>query len=239
MSRGAGRLDPLTGAVQATVSPVTAAIDNAARVVGALVVGVGDGPVTARELARLRALEASWSLYAERVRGLERDLGEARRLLGTPDFGRSRVAARVVGYFPYQNRVTLLAGRGQRVEPGMPVVTAEGLVGVVQTVGDDRCQALLVNSPALTFGGLTTGQVSVPGLLKGHSLGRLVMDVVDTGPVRPGDTVETSGYSDAIPRGIPVGTVVEVVQDRSYGVRRVFVLPHARIGDASQVWILR
>jgi cell shape-determining protein MreC len=49
----------------------------------------------------------------------------------------------------------------------------------------------------------------------------------------------TSGLSDRIPRGIPVGVVAEVVYDPSLGTRRVFVAPAAQIGPTLEVTVVK
>ena len=79
----------------------------------------------------------------------------------------------------------------------------------------------------------------VLGLMKGQTPTRLVLDVLDNGVAEVGDPVVTSGLSSRIPRGIPVGTVAEVVPDPSYGTRRVFVSPSAQIGSSLEVSIFK
>ena len=202
-------------------------------------VSMGKSKESQQELERLRRLESAARLYAQTVDSYQRELAQLRKLSGLPNFGRQKLFGRIVGYFPYENRFTLSIGSGQGVGVGMPVVSADGLLGIIQTVEKDTSQALMLCSPAVKFGGMVQRYPEVLGLMKGQTPTRLVLDVLDNGIVEVGDAVVTSGLSQRIPRGIPVGTVAEVVPDPSYGTKRVFVSPSAHMGSALEVTVLR
>nr|BCX01046.1 MAG: rod shape-determining protein MreC [Bacteroidota bacterium] len=114
-----------------------------------------------------------------------------------------------------QNRLVLSAGRSEGIEPGMPVVTPEGLVGKVLVAGsryslvqgylntDWRVSALLVRQ-------------RVAGIVRwdGKSPNRLLLEYVPTGVlIQVGDSVVTSGYSLDYPPGILIGRVRAVRVD--------------------------
>jgi cell shape-determining protein MreC len=66
-----------------------------------------------------------------------------------------------------------------------------------------------------------------------------LIELLEEGEVVPGEEVVTSGYSAAIPRGLRVGTVLEVEDDPGIGVRQAVVLPSATVGEAVLVTVLR
>ena len=206
---------------------------------GSTAANLTSGPALRRELERLRALESTALMYADTVAVKDQAISNLRALQGFPDFGRTRVPARIVAYFAYQNQVTVSAGRDQGVSKGLPVVSAQGMLGVVQAVEGDRCQVLLLTSPAVKIGAMVFRDPPVPGFLKGQSPVRLTLDVLDTNKVEVGDSVVTAGFSDKIPRGLPVGRVVQVVTDENYGIRRVYVAPAVQVGKALDVWVLK
>ncbi len=176
--------------------------------------------------------------YVQTVESLRRELAQLRTVTGLPNPGAKRVSARIIGYFAYEDRVTLSAGAAQGVKVGMPVISADGLLAVVQTVEPDRAQALTVTSPAVRFGGLVLRDDGVAGLMKGQTSTRLILDVLEEGKIQVGDAVVTSGFSSRFPRGIPIGTVAEVVADPNFGTRRVFVAPAVNIAATLDVWVL-
>lgn len=240
-ARTAGHLDAVSRTVLATVQP-------ASQTVGRGLDGVTDfvgGIVNASALVeRNRALESqakSAALYDQTVALLRRDIDALRKSLNqAPVRGRTRIPASVVGYFPYENRITITIGKKQGIWPGLPVVTAEGLLGVVQVVEERISHVSLLSSPTLRVGAITDRDPAPAGLLHGATADVLIFELLDSKiPVSINDLVITSGFSENIPRGIPIGKVVQVEDDEAFGTRRAQVYPLAQIGNVRQVFVLR
>jgi len=51
--------------------------------------------------------------------------------------------------------------------------------------------------------------------------------------------VTTAGFSEKIPRAIPIGRVVQKAHDREFGVVRAQVFPNVQIGEVQEVIVLR
>ncbi|MBS1714120.1 MAG: rod shape-determining protein MreC [Armatimonadetes bacterium] len=238
-ARATGSVDPVSGFTRTVTLPLARAFDGMSAWFGSTAVNLTSGPGLQRELARLKDVESAAKLYADTVAVKDQTIASLRALQGFPDVGRTRVPARTVAYFAYQNQVTVSAGRDQGVTKGLPVVSAQGLLGVVQAVEADRCQVLLLTSPAVKIGAMVFRDPPVAGFLKGQSPVRLTLDVLDTNKVEVGDPVVTSGFSEKIPRGLAVGRVVQVVTDENYGIRRVYVAPAVQVGKATEVWVLK
>lgn len=109
------------------------------------------------------------------------------------------------------NYITLNKGSLDGVKPEMGVVDQNGVVGIVNVVGEHSCRVIsLLNS-----------NLHISCRIKGDSaFGSLVWDGANPGTAllqelpkhtqfHPGDTVVTSGYSGVFPGGIPVGVVLE------------------------------
>ena len=238
-ARTHGTIDVVSSTLQKLTIPGIAALNNVEHQTDLFFRSVSNGPRDLAELKRLKQLEQSFKMYGQTVEGLQNQIDQLRKLSSMPNFGRVRIPGRIVGYFPYENRLTLSVGDIQGVKVGMPVVGAAGLIGIVQTVEKDKCQVLTVTSPMVRFGAMVQRDMGVAGIMKGQTPTRLVLDVLDTGNIEVGDPVITSGFSSRIPRGIPVGDVAEVVPDPNYGTRRVFVAPSSQIGPTVEVWILK
>lgn len=239
-ARAEGRVDPITSAVRWTVSPLASPIADAWDGAIDFLAGVAEGPALRQEVRRLRSIARAAELYRVREAALIREIDGLRSLSKLRNFGRSPVFARVVGLFPYENRITLDVGSAQGVRPGMAVLAQGGLLAVVQTTEPRRAQALLLVSPAQRVGAMVERTPPIAGLVRGDAADRLVLDFMDReGPLEVGDWVTTSGFSDMIPGGIPIGRVVRVEIDPTFGSRRARVAPSALIDAVREVAVLR
>lgn len=240
-SRSQARLDPVSRGVQSLVNPVAQSLDAAWNGFGDFFEGLGRAQTLVAENRRLRELARSAAQYTENEKRLTQKVDQLRKLMGyQPEPGRKRIAADIIRYFPHENKITISAGRAQGVTPNLAVVTADGLVGVVQVVEASRSQVLLVSSPIQKVGAVALRDPPQPGILRGETATRLLLDFVDTRtPLQVGDLVVTSGLSDTIPRGIEIGKIIQVEQDPDFGVRRAVVFPNVQMGQIREVMVLK
>jgi rod shape-determining protein MreC len=234
------KTDFFTRAIQSVVYPVASTLTNAANYGDDFWTGVRDAHSLRQQNARLRAEAEGARMYQETLDRLQRKLDDLNRMNGYDAPGPfEKVYAGVVGYFPRENRATLNKGSNDGIEKHMPVIAADGLVGIVDTVDKTRCQILLVTSRAIRVGVKVIGTTDVPGIARGETSKRLVIDMLSADEVHTGERVITSGYSETIPAGIPVGVVVEAVDSPQFGTKQVFVLPAVKMGDLDEVFVLK
>lgn len=240
VERNKGVTDPMSNMVRAVVSPASAAVRRP-------VVGANDfwrgftnsGKLTAENKA-LKQEALAMSGYERQNVLLTEQVDRLRKTVGLPNYGRKRVFADVIGFFDYDNRLTLGIGADKGITPGMPVISSSGLVGLIQTVDKKRSQVQLISSPTLKIGVMIEGSDAAVGLLRGENANRLIWEVIDeNSPLKVGDYVCTSGYGEMIPRGIRVGRVVEIMKDPEYGATRVFVAPSVRFIGIQEVLVLK
>ncbi|MEJ5170744.1 MAG: rod shape-determining protein MreC [Fimbriimonadales bacterium] len=228
-------------AVRTVLVPVASAVSNLLDARDAYLFSM----VSATEVRRLRAenarLRAATALYEERLGELAGEVEALRRLIRLPALpGRKRVAADVVGSFPSENRLVLSVGSDRGVRSGMPVVDGNALVGVVRDVSKRSCTVEMVSSPSLRIGAMALRNPPAAGLLRGESPTKLILEFLDFNvPVANNDLVVTSGYSERIPRGIPVGRIFQLEESREFGSRRSQVFPLANLGTVREVWVLQ
>ena len=239
-ARTRGEADAVTSLVQSLVDAPAASVRGAAEGIDDFWQGLVRAPTLTRENRELRAKLAAAALYDERIGALEAKISRLYRLLDLPEIaGRKRVIGRVTAYCPHENRLTVSVGRRQGVKTNLAVVNEDGLVGVVQTVEEDRCQVLLVTSPSQTVGAVALRDPPQPGLLKGQTPTRLLLEFVDTqSPLEVGDKVVTSGKSETIPGGIPIGRIIKIEHDADFGSRRAQVFPNVKVGEVTEVYIV-
>ena len=154
--------------------------------------------------------------------------------------GKTKVPAVVTGYFPNESRATANIGQSKGIKKGMPVIAGEGLYGYVQTVDKGSCQILLISSPQFKIMGRVQRDPPPLGFVTGQNTGSMVFDVVDAKALpQTGDMVFTSGLSERIPAGIPIGKIVQIEEDVAYGSKRCQVFPGVQVGAVREVYILK
>jgi rod shape-determining protein MreC len=134
------------------------------------------------------------------------------------------------------------AGRADGVKVGSPVITAEGVLGIVWEVSERRSQAIDWTHPQFVVSAMTANGEAY-GLVEARR-GRFREEdlMVLTGApfqsdVRPGSRVVASGRGDVFPRGVPVGTVLGI-EEADTGWRKSYLLrPAVRPEAARQVLV--
>ncbi|MCH7945448.1 MAG: rod shape-determining protein MreC [Armatimonadetes bacterium] len=238
--RDNGREDFITNAVKSVVTPGSSVVTRSLSAIDEIWVGFRDARKIKRENERLKDIARGAEQYAETLERYKNELRDLRRMLELPmPDDREKVFARVVGYAPMQNHLTLNVGAKQGIKPYMPVIAADGLIGVIETVSQGRSQVLLLSSPTIRVASKTLGTPNVPGMVRGETTGRLLMEIYDPGEVHTGKTVVTSGYSETIPEGILIGTVIASMDDPRFGARRLRILPFVHMGDLNEVFVLK
>lgn len=240
-ARTGGAVDFPSRMVRSSVSPLSNGLTAVADGVSDFTAGVFRAGALTRENRRLHDLAQAAALYDSRVDLLIGENDRLRRLLSIPKIpGRQRVAASVIGYAPLENRITLNVGSAQGIRAEQPVVTSEGLVGRVQTVEAGKCQVLLISSPRLRIGAMVQRDPPPVGLAIGESPRVVLLDYLDMrATVQVGDEVVTSGYSDRVPPGIPIGKIAQISDDPETGSRRCQVFPHVVLGELRAVFVLK
>ena len=160
------------------------------------------------------ALETRLAELQTRNRALELDLERLQDLLSVRETQSSGavLSATVleVSPSPLVRRVTLAQGSAAGVRPNMPVTTPAGLVGVVTDVSQRRATVRAITDPESAVG-VTLREGGGQGVAVGIPGGLVrVEDFKEDVPVKVGDVVETNSRGGFFPRGITVGTVVEV-----------------------------
>lgn len=110
---------------------------------------------------------------------------------------------------PY-NYITIEKGRLDGVAPEMGVVDQNGVVGIVNIVGDHTARVISLLNPNLKISCKVKGNDHVGSLVwDGSDPRTAVLEELPRHAVfHRGDTIVTSGYSSVFPEGVPVGTVL-------------------------------
>ncbi|MFN7171593.1 MAG: rod shape-determining protein MreC [Fimbriimonadaceae bacterium] len=241
-ARSAGRTDFVTISVRTIFIPASGLVRVPANAVADFFSAWQQVGSLRQEVTRLRQLETAASLYESHIENLRRERDALRKMIDLPGrAGRERVFSDIVGFFPSENRIIISVGASSGIRSGLAVVNEAGLIGVVESVEPNRSQVLLISSPRFRIGAVVpTRNPPTPGLLRGENASSLTMEFLSMkAPVELGDEVVTSGFSELIPRGIPIGEVGQIVDAPEYGSRQAIVFPYASIGTSREVFVVK
>lgn len=138
---------------------------------------------------------------------------------------------------PFFRVLNIRIDRGTRfAQPGMAVLSPDGVVGRVDKVFDDYSDVMLVTDARSKIA-VEVARNRAQGILHGDSEYGCIVDVPKDYEVEPGDLIQTSGVDELFPKGHPVGRVVEIEQlvgDQ----QRLHVKPEVRFDRVDVVWVV-
>lgn len=227
-------------AVEAVVAPMAGGLSRISDVVDrgwALVSEIGRLRMENRrlvgEVARLREENA-------RLQDAAQEAQKLRGLLAFRQPSFRTVSARVIGRDPSHWFNTLLIDRGRAdgVRRNDAAVTSEGLVGhVIETPGS-WARVLLILDPRSAIGVLV-GRSRDAGVAEGQGQPLLRVKYLSRdADIQPGDPVVTAGLGEIYPRGLVVGTVVDVSRGEGDLFQEALVRPGADLNHLEEMLIL-
>jgi rod shape-determining protein MreC len=157
------------------------------------------------------------------------------------------VSTRVVGRPPsaYNQEVLIAAGTSSGVQRNDPVVTKDGLVGLVTDVTSNGAKVTLLTdqSSAVSAAVLESGAAGIVRHGPSDSSALILDRVSKDELVTEGDLVITAGWRSGkleslYPRGIPVGTVKSVGQQDVDLYKRIQVTPLVDFDSLAEVIVL-
>lgn len=113
------------------------------------------------------------------------------------------------------NYITINKGSLDGIRPEMGVIDQNGVVGVVNVVGEHTARLLSVLNPYMRLSCKIKGHDQVGSLVwDGRNPSEAILEELPKhSEFEPGDTVVTSGFSSMFPEGVPVGTVLSASHD--------------------------
>ena len=148
--------------------------------------------------------------------------------------------ARVVGRDPSILSSTIVIDKGFRdgVTLNMPVISPNGIVGLVLTVSRDSSRIMLINDKNSRIDVLVQENREI-GILEGSTDGSTRLSYIDSEvPVRVGDSIVTAGVGDSFPKGLPVGDVIKIEKPISDLFQVITVDPKTDLGNLEEVLLI-
>jgi rod shape-determining protein MreC len=152
-----------------------------------------------------------------------------------------KVAARVLGVNPVTTLLSFRIDRGENdgVRRGMPVVTAEGILGrVVRSTGSTADVLLVTDSNSRVGGRIERSRARVTAAGLGEHQNLKLENGLRTEDVAEGDVVVTSGADGVFPAGLLIGRVLGVQKKTTGMFQLAQIVPAVDPAKVEEVFVL-
>jgi rod shape-determining protein MreC len=150
------------------------------------------------------------------------------------------LAAHVIGKdpSPWFHSVMLDKGQTDGVEVGLPVVSPEGIVGLVIQTTSHSAKVMLITDPNSAVDALVQNS-RARGIVKGGLSGFCDLQyMLHKYEVQVGDTVVSSGMDGVFPKGVPVGQVTSIATQESGIFQSIAVTPFVDFNSLEEVLVV-
>jgi len=233
----------LDRAVLALTAPVQRVFIWAFDGAGSLWKGYADLRGVRGENLELRAQNRQLRSETNELAEVRAENERLRRLLdyakASPD---PQLPARILGVNPAATLLSLRIDRGESdgIRRGMPVVTPDGVVGIVQRVTGSFADVVLITDANSKIAvKVQRSRVRATATGKGESRALQLENALRTEDLQEGDQVVTSGTDGVFPPGLLVGRITSL-QRRNYGmVQSADILPAVDMTKLEEVLVIQ
>ncbi|MEN6372179.1 MAG: rod shape-determining protein MreC [Armatimonadota bacterium] len=134
---------------------------------------------------------------------------------------------------------TLDHGRTSGIQPGQAVVTHRGLIGQVFEVSPTSAQVRATTDGSDAHGGVgaMVQRSRVAGICQGQGADLLQLTYLSRdADIKKGDIIVTSGQGEIIPKGLPIGRVIDVKIES--GGKSATVRPSVKLSQTEEAFVV-
>jgi rod shape-determining protein MreC len=222
-------LDRIKAAATDVVAPVLDVLSRPAASVAALIDHMRELSEIKAENDRLKEENDRLLQWQHVARRLDSENAALKKLLHfAPGPVVSFVTARVIGDTggAFVRSLLISAGARDGVRKGQAVLTGDGLVGRIASVGERSARILLITDLNSRVPVVLESSREKAVLAGDNSDQPLLIHLAGSMQVNPGDRVVTSGHAAAFPPGLPVGIVASADET---GIRVQPYVPWSRL----------
>lgn len=151
------------------------------------------------------------------------------------------ISAEIIGrdMSAFSDHIILNQGKADGVNMGTVLISHEGLVGHVVSVGEHHARALLMTDIKARVC-VVVQESREAGVVEGTPGGLLKLKHLNiNSSIKVGDVVVTSGFGDIYPKGIPVGKVAIIATEKNNLSLYALVKPFVDFSKLEEVLCLR
>ncbi len=178
-----------------------------------------------------------------RLRSVEEENRILRELLNLrEDISHSVIPVNIVAkdLTGLNNMLTIGAGTEKGVEVGMPVINSDGLIGQV-ILTNKKYSQVLPYSNSLFRVSATVAETRAYGIASwaANSHRELELNFIpQTIEINEGQIVETSGFSNQYPAGLPIGEITRVEAGEGIETQTVYVQAFANLFTVAEAFVV-
>ena len=244
-------VEDVRGGVRFAVAPIQDALGEGTRSMASVFEAISEVDLLRREKEELAAEVERLNDQLDVMESLRAENNRLNKVLGTKATLTNRdiktVAAGVSArqYTQFERKITIDRGSESKIREGAPVLSVGGaLLGRVTDVGEGWADIMLISDPEFLVAG-----VDRPTEATGNVIGRLsaplaMTEVKRTDRVREKDLVVTlgarlgGGFRSVYPAGLPIGRVIEVLEDPGSIVKTALIVPSADLEHIEEVLVM-
>jgi len=150
------------------------------------------------------------------------------------------IAASVIGHSAdnWPSLIIIDKGRHNGITSGMVVISYLGLVGRVIETTKSTSKIMLLNDPNFAVSGIVK-RSRQEGLVCGTLGNSLMMKYLSSeADIKVSDTVITSGLTELYPKGLLIGTVIDIGEESSGLSRYAIIKPAVELSSIEEVLII-
>lgn len=134
-------------------------------------------------------------------------------------------------------------GEKDGIQKGMVAIEGEGLVGQVTSVGENWSIVESLCNENVAVAGYVLSTEESNGIVKGYKGNEdkflaIIEGLALDSKVKVGDTILTSGLGGIYPKGIKIGEVLEIYDDKANVTKSAIVKPSVEFGKVEQITIV-
>jgi rod shape-determining protein MreC len=134
-------------------------------------------------------------------------------------------------------------GTKDSISKGMVVITSTGLVGQVTSTADNWSIVQSISNENIAVSALVESTNETGGILRGYKdsdnkLLAKLYDLPKDSAVKEGDVILTSGHGNLYPKGIRIGKVISIEEDRGKIAKNAVIEPYVNFNKLEEVFIV-
>jgi rod shape-determining protein MreC len=228
-----------------SLTPLQNGLSGLKRGLSSVSTGLENKEELARQLEQMKEQNDKLSLENQQLREFK---AEAQRLKTLLDYKQANqeqydlVVARVIGRQPnnWFKFITLDKGARDGISQGMPVISADGLVGRVSNVSFNSSQVTLITDREMAVGAITQSKRETQGIIEGmgQSNSLRMINIPYYSKISRYERVVCSGLSQFYPKGILIGYVQSVEKEANGLLLTATITPAVAFDKLEEVMVI-
>ncbi len=226
-------------------TPLQNGLSGLKRGLSSVSTGLENKQELARQLKQIKAQNDKLSLENQQLREFKAEAQRLKTLLDYKQVNQEQydlVVSRVIGRQPnnWFRFITIDKGTRDGISQGMPVISADGLVGRVSNVSFNSSQVTLITDREMAVGAIVQNTRETQGIIEGmgESNSLRMINIPYYSKINRYERVVCSGLSQFYPKGILIGYVQSVKKEANGLLLTAAITPAVAFDKLEEVMVI-